>query len=260
MNAHRETSNSDLKFALNEYREQIVRCAQSLAVARNEAVAGFLSAGMPLQRVAMFTDGNLDKRLLKIRDQLEEFEDELDDLEEPIREYIRAVPLAAYDTGSSDTGHFLNWLRASRDLTPEQLDCIACQQARIDVEELAAANRIGHVRFQELLSRADDLAPELGENPELWIHLNPIRAWATFQTQALLDEDDEVPARAAFFPVDNDIRTAVMEPPAEALVGELERFGSCRLDDLAGEIRELDREDVIDLCRDLAALGLVAFG
>lgn len=260
MNAHRPTTQPDLQAAIDEYRAQIVRCARSLAVAKNDAVAADLAGGMPLERVKMFTDGNLDKRFLKLKDQLELFEDEFEDLEELIVEYVKSVPLAAYDTGSSDSGHFMEWLCGTRELTPEQLDCVACQQSRIEVEEIAETNRLPHVRFQDLLSRADDLAPELGLNDNLWIHLNPIRVWATFYTNALVDEEDEVPARVLFFPVGNDIRTAILEPSAVALLRDLEALAPCRLDDVAAAASEFDQSEAVELCRDLAELGLVAFG
>ncbi len=79
-----------------------------------------------------------------------------------------------------------------------------------------------HVRFQEMSGMVETFAPEWGTNPDLWIHLNPLRVWATFQTTVLLDEDDETPARVLFYPVGNDTRTAVLEEDGLAVVKFLE--------------------------------------
>jgi len=248
---------------ITEYREQIRHCARNLAVARNEAVAAYLPAPEVTKLVDVFTEGNLDKRLWKLNDQFEFLRDEFDELDDWMREYIHTVPLKAYDIGTTDSIVFLDWIRRHKTLTPEQLDYVTCHESRVAVEEAAREKRIAHLRFQDMLSTSKQLAEEFGRNPNLWIHLNPIRVWTTFGTPALLDEHVDLPAQLLFYPVGSDIRTAVMESEATAMLAELERMGPCRLEQLVAVMdaeHNLDREDVIDICRMLAEIALVAFG
>jgi hypothetical protein len=243
-----------------EYAEQIRRCAQALSLAKNDLVAGTLAQGHALDRLKMFTDGNLDKRYQKLVDQCELMMDEFDDLDEVVVEYVKTVPLTAYDTGCSDAERFLRYLESSRALTPEQRDFITCQNGRYALEFLAMERRMEHIRFQEMSGLAETLAPERGSNPDLWVHLNPLRVWATFHTTVLLDEDDETPANVLFYPVREDIRTAVLEEEGIAIVQFLATRARARLDDPAWEETGLDREERIEICRDLAEIGLAAFG
>jgi hypothetical protein len=146
-----------------------------------------------------------------------------------------------------------------QELTPEQRDYVVCQRARHAVEDEARANRLGHVRFQELRSVADRLAAELDSNRRLRVHLNPIRAWALFMTPALLDEDASLPAAVLLFAVGNSISTAVLEPTGRSLVQELAACGPCTLDEWADRSWQADRDTLVEFCRDLAGMGLVAF-
>ena len=90
------------KSSVPEYALQIRRITQALAVAHNDVVRSDLLPADRLELVEMFTEGNLDKRFDKLTDQLELLEESFDDLPELISEYVRTIPLAAYDTGSSD--------------------------------------------------------------------------------------------------------------------------------------------------------------
>ena len=129
-----------------------------------------------------------------------------------MNDYVREVPLAPYSTISGDADGFLVWLERCRDISPEQRDHVACQHAHFGVEAAARANRPGHVRFQELLSVAPQLGPELETDARLHIHLNPIRVWAKFVTRAMLDEDTGLPADVLFYAVREDVGNAVLEP------------------------------------------------
>ena len=242
------------------YAEQIRRCARALSIAKNDHVAGTLAKGHTLDMLKMFTDGNLDKRYQKLVDECESLNDAFHDLDEVIVEYVKTVPLAAYDTGCSDAANFLRYLEFRRPLTPEQEDRAACQKGRYALESLAMEHRLEHVRFQEMSGLVDSLAAEWGSNPDLWVHLNPLRVWAEFKTNVLLDEDDDTPATVLFFPVLDDIRTAVLDEDGIAVVRMLETRGRVRLDDPAWEKTGLDREERIEICRDLAEIGLAAFG
>lgn len=243
-----------------DYAEQIKRCAQALSIAKNDLVLSDLANGHTAERLKMFTDGNLDKRYQKLVDQFEFMADEFDDLDEMIVDYVKTLPLTAYDTGCTDAERFLNQLERARELTPEQKDHVACQRGRYALEFLAIEHRMEHVRFQELAGMAETLAPEWGVNPDLWVHLNPLRVWAEFQTTALLDEDDEVPATVIFYPVLDDIRTAVLEEEGLTVVRFLETRQRSRMDDPDWEETGLSPESPVEICRDLAEIGLAAFG
>ena len=243
----------------SEYREQIQRCAASLAIAQVERVGDLLAPGQAVAQVKMFTDGNLDKRFEKLGDHLELLAEDFENWEELRVDYVKTVPLAAYDSMTSDGERFLNWLADCVELTAEQGDLVTCQRSRHTVEALAAENRLAHVRFQELWQSIESFAPELGANDDLWIHLNPIHTWATLQTARLLDESDDLPAGIVFFPVGNDIRTAVLEDAGRQLVEQL-AWGPRRLDELNLITLGIDRDEAIDLCLDLADIGLAAFG
>src|SRR5687767_4262879 len=80
-----------------DYRDQIQRCAQTMALGYAEDVRPFLASGMTIEQVKLFTDGNLDKRFEKVLDQVELLKAAFDNLNDLVDEYILEVPLAAYD-------------------------------------------------------------------------------------------------------------------------------------------------------------------
>lgn len=243
-----------------DYAEQIRRCAQALSIAKNDQVLGNLAAGHTADRLKMFTDGNLDKRYQKLLDQFEFMAEEFEELEDLIVEYVKTLPLTAYDTGCTDAERFLNWMETKRRLTPEQQDFVACQRGRYALEFLAMEHRLEHIRFQEMAGLVESFTPEWGSNPDLWLHLNPIRVWSSFQTTVLLDEDDETPATVLFYAVREDIRTAVLEEEGLAVVKFLEQRNRARLDDPDWLETGLSRDERIEIGRDLAEIGLAAFG
>ena len=245
---------------LETYRDQIQRCAQTMALGNVEDVRRFLANGEKIEHVKLFTDGNLDKRIDKVLDQVELLKSVYDQLENLVSEYILEVPLAAYDTGCSDGDRFLRWLSLTQVTTPEQQDHITCQLARNEVEHVARKNRLGHVRFQELRSLTDRLKDDLGTNPKLRVHLNPIRTWTTFQTTALLDEDAATPADVLFFACGNQIRTSAFEETGQYFVEILDSHGPLTLQDWKRLDRSFSWSDLMDFCLDAAEMGLVAFG
>ncbi len=243
-----------------EYRDQIVRCAQSLAIAKIETVSHDVDDRFTLDQVKMFVDGNLDKRYQKLLDQVELLNDAFDDLEDLVVDYVKTIPLAAYDTGCSDGTRFLQWIAETRRPSLSQTDFINCQLCRNEIEDIARAHRTAHVRFQELWSTADTLAGQLGENPSLSIFMNPVCIWSTFQSQALLDDDTPAPTRVLFFVAGSDIRTSVLEVSAQSLLSSLERLTPCSLDEWLADSPHTDRDDLMELCRDSAEMGIIAFG
>jgi len=247
-------------YSLDAYREQLRHYAHTMAIGDNRAASAGLAAGHTPQRVAMFTEGNLYKRYEKLQIACEVLADGLEELNDYIKLYIKEIPLAAYDSGTSDAERFLQWLDERADLSEEQRDYIRCQRGRHAIEFVAVRQRLAHVRFQELLSMNDRLLPELETNPKLTVHLNPIHVWSRFETAALLGDVEPVPTTVIFFPVGEDIRTAVVEGECEALVRLLEQQGVMRLKDLRKLLSQDAHASLPDLLRDLAEMGMIALG
>ena len=245
---------------MSDYRIQIRKIARALALAKHEQVQSDVARGFSAEQLKMFTDDNLDKRNKKILDQVEVLRDSFDGLEELVVEYVKTLPLAAYDTGSSDGERFLRWIENEHQPTPEQRDYITCQRSRHAIESIARSKRLAHVQFQDLWGMADRLSGELSTNPDLKIHLNPIRFWSRFETRALLDDEAATPASVLFYAVGSDIRTAVLEPSGQTRVHELEAIGPCTLDKWLITASEIARDELIELLHDTAQIGLIAFG
>lgn len=242
---------------LDAYREQITRLARALTAAEQAPAAQDDPALR--QQMWLFADENFAKRREKLQAQLALVEEAFDGLDGLLRRYVGEVRSAAYDTVASDADRFLRWLERAAELTPEQRDHVACQRARHAVEAAARQDRWAYVRFQELWSVADRLAEELGNNPDLVIHLNPSRAWSRFTTRALLDEESAVPAEVLFFAAGGEVRTALLEPAGQTLVRELASLAPCTLGEWAGLSTRADRDELAAFCRDLSSMGLVAF-
>lgn len=249
-----------VSISLDAYREQLRHYAQTMAVGDTRGAIAGLKPGMAPNRVAMFTDGNLYKRYEKLQNACEVLAEGVDGLNEYIEDYIKVVPLAAYDSGASDAERFLVWLSRRGDLSDEQRDYVQCQRGRHAVEFVAVKQRLAHVRFQELLSMNERLLPELDTNPRLTVHLNPIHVWSRFETGALLDDAEAGPATVLFFPVGQDIRTAVIEPEVEQFIRLLEQQGVMRIKDLRKLFPQEEQGALLSLLRDLAEMGMVALG
>jgi hypothetical protein len=74
----------------------------------------------------------------------------------------------------------------------------------------------------------------------------------------LLDDDTDLPADVLFFAVGMETNTAILEEHGRLLIEELSRFEPCTIDTWAALSEHADREELIELCADLAAMGLVA--
>lgn len=251
-----------MKTSQTDYATQLRHIAQSLAVGQNERVTSEISERDTVEKVHMFTSGNLEKRFDKLKDESELLEDEFDNLEELIEKYVRTQPLQAYDTGTSDIANFMNWLSQELELTPEQRDLTVVLRSRTAVEEIGRQNRLAHVQFQELRSLIDEFGPELGTNASLKIRLNPVRLWATFESRLFLEEDDAAGVEVLFYAFGNEVRTAVLEPEARSLIRTLGECQPCSLSDLHERIdltAGLDRDELREILLDSAEAGLIAF-
>jgi hypothetical protein len=216
--------------------------------------------GAESERPRIFSVGSHAQRLRKLHEACSLLADGMDDLEELIVKYVREVPLSPRITGRTDAERFLNWLDNHETLSAEHRDYVRCQQGRNVVEFVAVMRRLAHVRFQELLSMNERLLADLETNPRLVVHLNPIHVWSRFETRALLDEEDSVPASVLFFPVGSEIRTVAIEPEAEELIQTLDRAGAARVKDLK-KLWPKEEHDVLrELLTELAEMGVVALG
>lgn len=244
--------------ASEPYPEQLRRWAQALVAGRADDLGAALAEGSSPAHVTLFTESNRTKRDEKLRMQLDFVAGAFADFGNLLAAYLGEEPPAAGDP-TADAARFLGWVERTCDPTPEQRDHVACQRARHAVEAEARRDRIGHLRFQELWSGTAGRADEIDRVPGLRVLLNPIRVWSRFTTPALVDDDVALPADVLFFAAGDAIRTAALEPHGRALVEELASCGPCTLDEWAGLSRHADREGLVDLCRDLAEMGLVAF-
>ena len=68
--------------AIAEYRRQIAQCAQALALAQHESVQRFVVGPAAAEQIKLFTDGNLDKRYMKLIDHFDEMAAEFDAFDE----------------------------------------------------------------------------------------------------------------------------------------------------------------------------------
>lgn len=241
-----------------EYRKQLDRLVADMTVANHEqAIASDIDRG-DAERVKMFVDGNLDKRLDKLESAVEFIADEFDDMESLLMDYIRQTSSPAYDTINADCERFFAWLCNTQPLSIVQGDLIACQSARNQIEVVAELHREKYLAFQKLLQNNEDLLPQLEFTTEIMLHLNPIRVWSEFHTTALIDDAAELPARVLFFPAAGEIATAVLELEGQALVNELSDYAPCTLTQWATFSNVADSSDLRDTCIDLAQMGLIA--
>lgn len=256
-----DVSPSDDSPAREAYREQLRRVAHALATVNLELAYGDLEHGSRAELMKMFVDGNVDKRVDKLATMtdflLPAFGGRLRTL---ITEYVRTVPLAAYDSGPSDADGLLEWIQNHKPLTDEQFDSVACQRARWKCEQIARSNRFGHVRFQDLRSLSGRLVSELDHNASLRIHLNPVRTWTRFYSTELIGSGDEdLPVDVMVFAVGNETTSAVFDDHGRLLLEELGRIGPCTIATWAAVGAHAAGDELMELCRDLADMGLVAF-
>jgi hypothetical protein len=239
---------SALPFARSQYRK-VNACG-----ARRP---GRRSCELRDSRVAVLPDHQHDRRLKHIQAACDVLADGFIDLEEHIETYVSEVSLAACETADLDVERFFDWLDEHVDLTDADRDYLRCQRSRHAVERVALRKRLSHVRFQALLARND--APEGFQlRMQDVIYLNPIHVWARYETRALLDDDVDVPALVVFFPVGDEIRTAVVDDCAADLLRRLGQEGPLPLRQLTGWVSHDERDRMCAALCELTCAGLVA--
>lgn len=246
-----------------DYARTLSRIAGSLSVAHCDEVTGDVGMGFSVDQVKMFTDGNLDKRFQKLQDQADLLAEVRDDLDDLIVDYVRTVPLAAYDTGRSDGDRFARWLTTNHELTPEERDVLTVIRGRVAIEEHARLNRLAHVRFQERGSVTEELLSELTTNPDLTLHVNPIRMQATFESAQFLGDAPLEPGDiVVFYAWRTEVRTCVLEADSALMLRTLTDGEPCHLDSLKHRLEltvDIEPELLIELITDCAEVGLIAF-
>ena len=241
------------------YAETIKRLTRAMVMNDKKTVLAGVDKGFGRVNVDLMVDGSLDKRFMMVKMHLELLVDHIEEFDQWCTEYTEEIPTPAISTFTADAEGMLNWLVENKPLTPEQRDLVTCQQSRHAIEEAARGCRAAHVRFHELASLAETLAEELETNESLVVHLNPLRLWTHFESKILLEEDEPPPVDVLFFAVGRDIRTAVLEPSSRALVEELSEVGPCTIGQWAVVTQHADRDELIEFCRDTAAMQLIAF-
>lgn len=158
--------------------------------------------------------------------------------------YLRECPRRPGDSETCDCNRFLRWLDEQVDLTDSQRDLVVDQLSRNAVEFVALKQKLAHVRFQQLLSASEPMSPESARHLSQFVYLHPIHVWATYESQALLDEDTNTPATVLFFPFEHQIRTVVLSDSQRALIRELEQ-GPQTVRSLLRSTPKADREQLL---------------
>jgi hypothetical protein len=239
---------------LDEYRDQLSLLAEAMCVTRSQAPTVRVDSQYQLD---LFAEENFAKRIDKIKAQVEFVHEAFDNLDALIEECTLDNPMAPYDRNTSDGGAFLDWLARRRKLSKKRQDYVTVARARLRIEEGAGTQRRGHLRFQELYSVAHELLPEFGFNPDLRIHLNPVRTRARLVTSAFL-EGETPPVEVLFFPFGHDVRTAILDERGLTLIDELDRFAPCTLHEWSVLSDLADAEELASLVRQFVELGLAA--
>jgi hypothetical protein len=240
------------------YRDELARLAGALVGGNLVELAPSLADGSLVEHVAMFAQGNLGKRSDKLKKRMKVLREAVPETDDWIAAYLASSTIETCNMYAADACGFLCWLKENAPLTAEQLDEVVCQHARLEVEQVAARNRGGHVYFQELWSVKDELAGEFGTAAGVRIHLNPVRVQVRLHTPALL-EGVTPPADVLFFAVRDGVATAVLDPLGLDLLRELAALSPCTLELWAAVSVLADRDSLEQLCRDLVDMGLAAF-
>ena len=242
------------------YRQQITLAARSMAAAGHADDFRLSECSLWSDSIRPIAQKDVAGRLLKLQSACELLADGFDQLDEQIDAYVALVPLSPFDSDREDADRFLDWLELRVDLDDERRDFVAALRARNAVELVAVKKRLAHVRFQEQSSMNERLLGELDSDRDLRVYLNPIHVWSQFETHALLDDDDDLPATVLFYPVGSDVRTVVVDAGAKKLLEDLNQSGPTSVASLLRRTPRRRRGDLFNLLRDFAQLSVIALG
>lgn len=236
---------------LATFRDQIARAVKALNFASSATDVHTLPV-----RIQSVSQHDMANRYSSLKHACQLLLGEFDELDFLMDLYLEEVPLSRR-TALTDAENFLEWLTLRVDLTDEQRDAVVCQQSRHSVEFVAVKQRLAHARFQELLSNNQRLATELGSNRTISVHFNPAHIWATLETRVFLDDEATIPATVLFFAVGDAVEGAVIEADLIPLLQQLKK-GAARVNQLTGALAHYTRQDLLDILRELAQLGIIA--
>jgi hypothetical protein len=213
-----------------------------------------------VSRLRLVREADPEVRLRELQDACALLSDGFEDLEQYVRSFVRLVPWDGRASCEVDAERFLDWLTTHAPLTVEQQDYLTCLQSRQAVEFIRLKRWLAHVRFQALLSASEESVDQFATSRRMVVHLNPIRVWATFESHVLLESDTPVPANVLFFPVGDEIRTAVVDAFAEQLILRLEEAGPLGLRALLRGLPADSRHRTTTLLAELLQVGIIAVG
>lgn len=263
MSAQRLIDRQPMTDAETAYRDQIAQLARCMATGQVENLRNQIDGPSSFQRLVEFVDGSFAKRMDYLSRMDEFVAAAFPNWDELLETYVFEQPLAAVAVGVEDADAVLAWLQATQDLTSEQQDYVTCERARHSVEAQALRNRLGHLRFQEIASLAQRFGEELQSDPRaaetLQITINPIRAWVSVRTRKLLGNNSDSPVDVVFFAVGEGINTVELSQEARDMFLELCNYAPCTLESWDTLDSRNRREQLTDLCVQLARVGLIAF-
>lgn len=146
------------------------------------------------------------------------------------------------------------------DVSLECADLLAIQRAQ------AAIQRRRH-QFPGAVDRYRELGGGLLDRPDVpripggtTIHLNPLRAWCRLRTSRFLQVGVAPPATVLLFAVGEAFDTRVFDLEGQTMMNVLADFQPCTLDQWSTHSALATRDQLIALCRELSAVGLLCYG
>jgi len=243
----------------DQYKQQLTCWAQSLAEGRPEGLQETLAEGSSCQDVKRYLANADAERYQVLVDELGFVALAFSNLEALIAAFVQAVPLRAHHLDTTDHERFLEWLRWTQPLTPQQQDFVSYQQAEYAVLAEARRQRSEHLQFQRRWALAGQRGNDLVTNPHLQVHLNPIRVWSRLNLPTTGYVEDAEPRDVLFFAQGSQVRSICLDTGQQQHVGELASFAPCSLADWEQRGRSAERTQLAAVCRELADTGLVAF-
>ncbi len=172
---------------------------RELAVGKTHYAVPMADSPNAAHWLADFTRGNLMKRVDKLKDQIDLTPNPFPDLDGLLEQYVREVPLRAFDVGTTDSARFARWLWRHFLLSAEQRDALRIVRCHCAVEYLARQRRLAYLRFHERhqwsVSAGIDWQRATQERMRLMV--NPARVRTAFETRVFLDDDHEAEPRAS---------------------------------------------------------------
>lgn len=242
----------------NAYRAQISEWAGQFARGITPRSAGMLEPGSSPRQVEEFVDENRHKRCEKIAAFCGLVAEACEDMPAALDRYIAAVAARDGQPARADAVRFLEWLAAHESLDAEQRDCVQCERSRLMVEELARRDRFAYLRFAELRSVLDEQLRLLEDEGRGTLVLNPAHFWNVLWSRRFLDSETPLPAPVVFYAADEELRTCVLTSEGRDVFHRIERLSRGGFDDLEESLPDSSRDELLEHCRDLAKLGLLA--